>query len=154
MSIVVCWESQVYKTRKAENSDYEFLFELKKAAEYQPIKEVFGWDENIQREIHRKEWQEDKPTIIEIDGVAVGSYLVQFHPEHLYFGRFFLLPHYQGKGIGSQVLGAVIELASQNSLPIKLCYLQGNRVGQLYSRLGFEVTGEDPQFVHMLKPHS
>ncbi|MCG9648944.1 GNAT family N-acetyltransferase [Vibrio brasiliensis] len=144
----------MYKTRKAENSDYEFLFELKKAAEYEPIKAVFGWDETVQREIHHKEFLEQKPTIIEVDGVAVGSYLVQLHPEHLYFGRFFLLPHYQGKGIGSQVLRAVIDVASQNSLPIKLCYLQGNRVGQLYSRLGFEVTGEDPQFVHMLKPHS
>ncbi|EGQ7830893.1 GNAT family N-acetyltransferase, partial [Vibrio parahaemolyticus] len=95
---------------------------------------------------------EEKPTIIEVDGVAVGSYLVQCHSEHLYFGRFFLLPEYQGKGIGSQVLKAVTELAEQKSLPIKLCYLQGNRVGQLYKRFGFEVTGQNEQFVHMLKP--
>ncbi|HBK3331618.1 TPA: GNAT family N-acetyltransferase, partial [Vibrio parahaemolyticus] len=72
--------------------------------------------------------------------------------EYLYFGRFFLLAQYQGKGIGSQVLKDVIEIAAQKSLPIKLCYLQGNRVGQLYKRLGFEVTGQDEQFVHMLKP--
>ncbi|HAS8493030.1 TPA: N-acetyltransferase, partial [Vibrio vulnificus] len=106
----------------------------------------------VQREIHHNEWGEEKPTIIEVDGVAVGSYLVQCHSEHLYFGRFFLLPEYQGKGIGSQVLKAVIELAEQKSLPIKLCYLQGNRVGRLYRRFGFEVTGQDEQFVHMLKP--
>jgi len=142
----------VYETRKAENSDYEFLFELKKSAEFEPIKAVFGWDENVQREIHRSEWNEEQPTIIEVDGLAVGSYLVQYHTEYLYFGRFFLLPQYQGKGIGSQVLKDVIEIAAQKSLPIKLCYLQGNRVGQLYKRLGFEVTGQDEQFVHMLKP--
>jgi|TARA_Y100001960_G_C13922684_1_gene470708 GNAT superfamily N-acetyltransferase len=142
----------VYETRKAENSDYEFLFELKKSAEFEPIKAVFGWDESVQREIHHNEWVEEKPTIIEVDGVAVGSYLVQYHSENLYFGRFFLLPEHQGKGIGSQVLKAVIELAEQKSLPIKLCYLQGNRVGQLYKRFGFEVTGQDEQFVHMLKP--
>ena len=117
----------MYETRKAENSDYEFLFEFKKLAEFEPIKAVFGWDENVQREIHRSEWNEEQPTIIEVDGLAVGSYLVQYHTEYLYFGRFFLLP-------------------------IKLCYLQGNRVGQLYKRLGFEVTGQDEQFVHMLKP--
>ncbi|MCR9473026.1 GNAT family N-acetyltransferase [Vibrio diabolicus] len=142
----------MYETRKAENSDYEFLFELKKSAEFEPIKAVFGWDENVQREIHRSEWNEEQPTIIEVDGLAVGSYLVQYHTESLYFGRFFLLPQYQGKGIGSQVLKDVIEIAAQKSLPIKLCYLQGNRVGQLYKRLGFEVTGQDEQFVHMLKP--
>ncbi len=142
----------MYETRKAENSDYEFLFELKKSAEFEPIKAVFGWDENVQRDIHRDEWNEGKPTIIEVDGFAVGSYLVQFHSEYLYFGRFFLLPQYQGKGIGSQVLKDVIEIASQKSLTIKLCYLQGNRVGQLYKRFGFEVSGQDEQFVHMIKP--
>ncbi|MCS0307812.1 GNAT family N-acetyltransferase [Vibrio diabolicus] len=142
----------MYETRKAKSSDYEFLFELKKSAEFEPIKAVFGWDENVQREIHRNEWEEEKPTIIEVDGVAVGSYLVQLHSEHLYFGRFFLLPKYQGKGIGSQIVKTVIALANRKSLPIKLCYLQGNRVGQLYKRLGFEVIGQDEQFVHMLKP--
>lgn len=142
----------MYEIRKADNSDYEFLFKLKKSAEYEPIKVVFGWDENAQREIHLNEWEEEKPTIIEIDGVAVGSYLVQTHSEYLYFGRFFLLPEYQGKGIGSKVLKTVIELADLKSLPIKLCYLQGNRVGQLYKRLGFSVIGQDEQFVHMLKP--
>ncbi len=143
---------KVFEVREAIDEDYEFLFELKKTAEYEPIKAVFGWDENVQKEIHRNEWNEAKPTIIEIDGDPVGSYLVQAHPEHLYFGRFFLLPHCQGKGIGSQVLKTVIQLANEKSLPIQLCYLQGNRVGQLYKRLGFEVTRQDEQFVHMLKP--
>ncbi|WP_319556388.1 GNAT family N-acetyltransferase [uncultured Vibrio sp.] len=142
----------MFEVREAIDEDYEFLFELKKTAEYEPIKAVFGWDENVQKEIHRNEWNEAKPTIIEIDGDPVGSYLVQAHPEHLYFGRFFLLPHCQGKGIGSQVLKTVIQLANEKSLPIQLCYLQGNRVGQLYKRLGFEVTRQDEQFVHMLKP--
>ncbi|ALM66651.1 Acetyltransferase, GNAT family [Vibrio parahaemolyticus] len=77
---------------------------------------------------------------------------MQAHPEHLYFGRFFLLPSCQGKGIGSQVLKTVIQLANEKSLPIQLCYLQGNRVGQLYKKFGFEVTRQDEQFVHMLKP--
>ncbi|HHX8443443.1 TPA: GNAT family N-acetyltransferase [Vibrio diabolicus] len=142
----------MYKTREADNGDYEFLFELKKSAEFEPIKAVFGWDESVQRDIHRDEWEEEKPTIITIDEVPVGSYLVQFHSEHLYFGRFFLLPEYQGKGIGSDVLKTVIQLADEKLLSIRLCYLQGNRVGQLYKRLGFEVTKQDEQFVHMVKP--
>ncbi|HCE1840212.1 GNAT family N-acetyltransferase [Vibrio parahaemolyticus] len=142
----------MFEVREAIDEDYEFLFELKKAAEYEPVKAVFGWDENVQKEIHRNEWNEAKPTIIEIEGAPVGSYLVQAYPEHLYFGRFFLLPACQGKGIGSQVLKTVIQLANEKSLSIQLCYLQGNRVGQLYKRFGFEVTKQDEQFVHMLKP--
>ncbi|WP_274008796.1 GNAT family N-acetyltransferase [Vibrio parahaemolyticus] len=142
----------MFEVREAIDEDYEFLFELKKAAEYEPVKAVFGWEENVQKEIHRNEWNEAKPTIIEMEGAPVGSYLVQAHSEHLYFGRFFLVPACQGKGIGSQVLKTVIQLANEKSLPIQLCYLQGNRVGQLYERFGFEVTSQDEQFVHMLKP--
>jgi len=54
-----------YSTRSAQSSDYEFLFELKKAAEFEPIKAVFGWDEQIQRDIHAEEWAEERPEIIE-----------------------------------------------------------------------------------------
>ncbi|EJE8540648.1 N-acetyltransferase, partial [Vibrio vulnificus] len=34
-----------YKEREATVDDYEFLFELKKLAEFDAIKSVFGWDE-------------------------------------------------------------------------------------------------------------
>ena len=139
----------MFSTRPAKTDDYEFLFELKKAAEYEPIKSVFGWDEAIQREIHQQEWDEIRPTMIEIDGERVGSYLVQHNEDHLYFGRFFLLPKAQGQGIGSQILQGVIEQSQQQGLPIRLIYLQGNRVGELYQRMGFVITSQDHQFVWM-----
>lgn len=141
----------MFTSRMAQADDFEFLFELKKAAEYLPIKAVFGWDETIQREIHQQEWDEVKPTIIEVNHQRVGSYLVQYHEDHIYFGRFFLLPEMQGKGIGSAILKHVIEEAKQLELPTKLVYLQGNRVGELYARMGFEITSQDHQFVRMTK---
>ncbi|KHA62044.1 acetyltransferase [Vibrio variabilis] len=140
-----------YTTRPANAQDYEFLFELKKAAEYDAIKAVFGWDEQIQRALHHQEWHQAKPTIIEREGRPVGSYLLEHHSDHLYFGRFFLLPEWHGKGIGSQVLNQVITQADQLRLPIKLCYLQGNRVGSLYQRLGFKRVSHNEQFVFMLR---
>ncbi|WP_305816794.1 GNAT family N-acetyltransferase [Photobacterium leiognathi] len=141
----------MFTTRQAKNTDYNFLFDLKKAAEYEPIKAIFGWDETIQQRIHREEWELAKPTIIEINGKPAGSYLVQRHDDHIYFGRFFLLPQYQGQGIGSQILNDVIEQAQSASLPIKLIYIKTNRVEKLYLRFGFEVTHQDDQFVHMIK---
>ncbi|CAH7035331.1 hypothetical protein VCHA54P500_70078 [Vibrio chagasii] len=62
-----------HSTRPAQSSDYEFLFELKKAAEFEPIKAVFGWDEQVQRDIHAEEWEEERPEIIEYQGKAIGS---------------------------------------------------------------------------------
>lgn len=140
-----------YTTRPANQADFDFLYQLKKAAEFDAIKAVFGWDESIQKQIHQEEWQQDQPTIIELDGKAVGSYLIQHHSDHLYFGRFFLLPEFHGQGIGSQVMRALVQQAEQLNLPIKLCYLQGNRVGSLYQRFGFSIASQDTQFIHMIR---
>ena len=93
-----------FSTRLAQNSDFDFLFELKKAAEFELIKSVFGWDEEFQRKMHKNEWNEARPSIVEISEEAVGSYLLQDKGDHFYFCRFFLLPAFHGKGIGSQIL--------------------------------------------------
>ncbi|EGQ9294202.1 N-acetyltransferase, partial [Vibrio vulnificus] len=77
-----------YKEREATVDDYEFLFELKKLAEFDAIKSVFGWDESLQWKLHLAEWNEAKPAIIEISGKRAGSYLLQNKGDSLYFGRF------------------------------------------------------------------
>tara|TARA_Y100001956_G_C4127842_1_gene191320 strand:- start:2371 stop:2817 length:447 start_codon:yes stop_codon:yes gene_type:complete len=138
-----------YSTRPAKERDFDFLYQLKKAAEHDAIKAVFGWDEKVQREIHQQEWQQAKPTIIEVEGQPVGSFLVEQHNDHLYFGRFFLLPELHGEGVGSQVLNQLITDAQKLNLPIKLCYLQGNRVGSLYERFGFKRISHNQQFIFM-----
>ncbi|KXI23773.1 acetyltransferase [Photobacterium sanguinicancri] len=141
--------SRQFTVRPAVEDDYEFLFDLKKQSEFEPIKAVFGWDESIQRKIHAEEWLEERPLIIESNGKAIGSYLVQHQGDKLYFCRFFILPSYQGFGIGSQILDMAIRQAQQQQLPLTLSYLQSNRVGTLYQRMGFVQTGEDKHFVYM-----
>lgn len=138
-------------TRLANKQDFLFLFELKKAAEYDAVKAVFGWDEQLQMKIHQQEWQQARPVIILENGQAVGSYLFQDNVDHFYFGRFFLLPKAQGKGIGSAILRAVIIQAELKQKPLKLTHLQGNRVHSLYQRFGFTITAQDEHFVYMQK---
>ncbi|MGF1690676.1 GNAT family N-acetyltransferase [Photobacterium kagoshimensis] len=142
-----------FTVRTAYDDDYEFLFELKKQTEFEPIKNVFGWDETVQRRIHAEEWLEERPLIIESNGKAIGSYLVQDQGDKLYFCRFFILPSHQGLGIGSQILNLAIKQAQHQQLPLTLSYLQSNRVGALYQRMGFVQTGEDKQFVYMCYQH-
>ena len=138
-----------FSTRLAQNSDFEFLFELKKEAEFELIKSVFGWDEKFQRGMHENECNQARPKVVEISGKAVGSYLLEDKGDHFYFCRFFLLPAFHGKGIGSQILNQCLVFTDKQQKPVKLCYLQGSRVGRLYRRFGFEVVAEDAQFVYM-----
>ncbi len=136
-----------YLEREASNNDFDFLFELKKEAEYEAVLHVFGWDETFQRQLHEQEWKKAKPTVIESCGKKVGSYLFQPTEDGFYFGRFFLLQEFQGQGIGSSILKSCIAKAGQET--IFLCYLHGNHVHSLYERHGFEVTCKDEHFVYM-----
>lgn len=135
--------------RLATEQDYDFAFNLKKSAEYGPIKAIFGWDEALQQQMHAEEWAAGKPMLICIDGIAVGSFKIEVNTDHINFCRFFLLLKHQGKGIGSKVLNQLITLAEEKQLPCKLSHLQGNRVGELYSRFGFAIDNSDGQFVYM-----
>ncbi|MDA0119184.1 GNAT family N-acetyltransferase [Vibrio sp. T11.5] len=135
--------------RPATPGDFDFLFSLKKNAEYDAIKAVFGWNEQVQQRIHLEEWQEDQPSIVTVNGQPIGSFLLQDKGEHFYFCRFFLLTQYHGKGMGSKILQYCIELADAKRKSIQLCYLQGNQVGRLYQRFGFHITGEDNAFIYM-----
>ncbi|MBA5762968.1 GNAT family N-acetyltransferase [Vibrio sp. 404] len=141
--------SNLFTTRPAVEADYEFLFELKKAAEKGPIEQVFGWNEAIQKQIHQQEWDEGRPTILLVENQPIGSYLIQVRSKDLHFARFFILPEFQGNGIGSAILQQVITQSESLALPVTLSYLQGNRVGELYQRHGFIITSETKQFVYM-----
>ena len=80
-----------YSTRPAQSSDYEFLFELKKAAEFEPIKVVFGWDEQVQRDIHADEWAEERPEMIEYQNKAISSVLLQDKGKYVFFCQWLKL---------------------------------------------------------------
>ncbi|WP_371826052.1 GNAT family N-acetyltransferase [Photobacterium sp. GJ3] len=141
-----------------------FVFKLKKAAEREAVTQIFGWDETLQYQLHLSEWQDCKPLLILMDGTPIGSVLLEMiAPEchsnteqdsrdlpQSYFSRFFLFPQWQGRGIGSAVLGAVIAWSDTDQRPCRLMYLQGNPVGTLYRRFGFEMVAEDSQFVTMV----
>nr|WP_319542592.1 GNAT family N-acetyltransferase [uncultured Pseudodesulfovibrio sp.] len=142
----------MFEIRPATEHDFAFLYQLRELALRKAVEAVFGWDEKIQKKICLQEWEEAQPDLIEINSKRVGSYLVQHNSDHIYFGRFYLLPELQGQGLGSLILHDILALAEHRGLPIKLCYLQGNRVSSLYARLGFKVLSEDANFVHMMRP--
>ncbi|GMQ46559.1 GNAT family N-acetyltransferase [Vibrio sp. 10N] len=136
-----------YRLRPATEQDFDFVFQLKKQTEYDAIKRVFGWDESLQLRLHQQEWSQAKPTIVDIDNKPIGSYLLERRSDHYYFGRFFILPEFQGMGLGSTIMRLCIGQAGP--LPINLAVLRGNRAVQLYSRYSFSIIEEDAHFVYM-----
>ena len=139
-----------YHTRPATDTDYQFAYEVKIAAEVDAITAVFGWDEELQMELHRHEWNSGKPTIICLDDKPIGTYHLKEKQDCWFFSRFFIDPRCQNQGIGSTILQQVIDVANQSNKPCKLCHLTENRVHELYRRFGFSIYQQDSQFVHMI----
>lgn len=135
--------------RPATDADDEFVFELRKATENDWVTQNFGWDEALQRALHRQEWKSGLPTLICADDQPIGTYMLHDKNGTLYFSRFFILPAYQNQGIGSDVLRAITELLDRTKQPCRLCYLQDNRVAHLYQRFGFQVVRKEAPFVYM-----
>jgi GNAT superfamily N-acetyltransferase len=135
--------------RLALPSDFDFAFEAKRSALGPRITHRWGWDEAFQLAHHRARWQERPWSIILLGGVPVGTVVIDQQAEHIQFGEFYLLPAYQGRGIGSQLLRSVITQSELAGLPIALEYLQWNPVGSLYKRHGFVVTHENDKHYFM-----
>lgn len=123
----------------ATEDDYEFSYQVKKAAEGDLIREVFGWDEVFQRTFHLNDWTQNRPSIIQYDGKSIGTILVTEGDGRLEVGRFFILPEHQNKGIGSFLLRRLLQKADESGMVVELAFLKGNRAESLYTRNGFQL---------------
>ena len=127
------------KISQATEDDYEFSYQVKKAAEGELIRQVFGWDEAFQRAFHRKEWTERRPSIIKYDGMPIGTLAAIEGDGRLELGQFFISPEYQNKGIGSFLLQRILQKADEGGKIVQLAFLKGNRAESLYTRNGFQL---------------
>ena len=138
--------------RKAHASDSEFVFNVKKAAFREYVEQVWGWDDKYQRERHNREFASHDLHIIQFCGTDVGFLIMSRTSDTLKVNQIYILPEYQGKGIGSACLTRIIDDASREQKSVALKVLKVNTRGiALYQRLGFTIVGEDSIYFQMEK---
>jgi ribosomal protein S18 acetylase RimI-like enzyme len=115
---------------------------VKKAALRAYVEPVWGWDEIVQVEFHRKDWDERRPEIIRLLERDIGTIEVLRSGEDIHLGEFYLFPEFQKQGIGSHLLSQLAEESDSKCVPVRLEVIKINPVKSLYLRFGFEVTGE------------
>jgi ribosomal protein S18 acetylase RimI-like enzyme len=123
--------------RRAVAADSEFCYQLHKAAMGDYVTAIWGWDEQVQRGSHDRAFNPGRWQIITADGEDVGMLDVEHRPSEIYLARIEILPDCQGRGIGTQLVGALIREAAQNGQELVLEVLTVNhRAQSLYQRLG------------------
>lgn len=128
--------------RAARDEDRAFAYEVKKAALRAYVEPVWGWDENVQIEFHRRDWELRRPEIIQHRNRDIGTVEIWRRAHDIHLGEFYLLPAMQRQGIGTHLMRLLTIEADNKVVPIRLEVLRNNPVQSLYRRFGFYVSDE------------
>ena len=140
--------------------DQELLFAIYAGTRKDEVA-AFGWSAEQQEAFLRMQcnarsrWYEmaypgADHQVICLDGQPIGRILVLRPPDHMRLVDIALLPEYQGRGIGSELLRELAAQADKAGVPLRLRVEKTNPgARRLYERLGFVQTGEDEINCHM-----
>jgi ribosomal protein S18 acetylase RimI-like enzyme len=125
--------------RPVTQDDSTFVYETKRDALGLYVKYVWGWDEVYQQQYHKQQFQPEKMSVIKVDGRDVGYLTVGREKDHIMLESIHILPDYQNKGIGTEIIRRLIEEACTCSKPLRLAVLKVNPAVHLYQRLGMVI---------------
>jgi GNAT superfamily N-acetyltransferase len=132
----------------------EFVYQVKKNAYKKYVEEIWGpWNEKVQRGLYEKfiHQVQGDAWIIQLNGKDIGFFNGETLEDGSYeIGNICIIPEYQGKGIGTQVLKDIMRLHQNQTLHIQ--YFKQNPVGKLYEKLGFALDYEKDYHYVMIKP--
>ena len=125
----------------AIEQDRAFFIHVHHTAYRDTIEEMFGWDEERQDELANLPFDEGGINIVWNRDNRIGVVGWEEREDHLWLKELFLLPEYQGQGIGSQIVKDTITKSRSLAKDVRLRTLKANtRAKELYERHGFVVT--------------
>lgn len=129
--------------RPACEEDKTFLFATYKNTMREYIEWAWGWSDDFQRAGFWHHHPIDKFHVIQLRGYDVGGIYVDEAESCNILRMIFLLPEFQGQGIGKLMIAAEIARARDCGKYLALKVIKVNPAKRLYERLGFMVTQED-----------
>jgi ribosomal protein S18 acetylase RimI-like enzyme len=140
---------QTIAFRSAAPQDYDFAWRLYAATIREITESLIGWDESKQSASFANQWRLDEVRIIVADGEDIGWLQTALIRDTVFLKQLYIDPSRQGMGIGTRVLGIIIEKASKKYMPVALAVMKNNPAQRLYSRLGFEIIHADQHKFYM-----
>jgi GNAT superfamily N-acetyltransferase len=141
-----------FRLMRQTEEELALSFEVKRAAMGPHVTIRWGWDEQLQYDMHRAHFSAKPFFEISRAGDFIGTVSFQILSDHIRFGEFYQLPNSQRNGTGTAILRHCLGLADSLKLPVRLEYLQWNPVGSLYRRHGFEETNRSEIHIFMERP--
>ncbi|MDT0266672.1 GNAT family N-acetyltransferase [Streptomyces sp. DSM 44915] len=140
-----------WRWRAARAADVEPLAELRAVVLRPDLERLGRYDEHRVRQRLRDSFAPRHSHVVLVDGELAGCLTVRPVADGWLLEHFYLVPHRQGRGLGSAVLGAVLSAADAAGVPVRLTVLRGSAAGRLYERHGFRLVAEDPVDLHLAR---
>ena len=124
----------------ANEEDLEFGRRVHHAAYREMVTKQYGaWDEAVQDGFFERTWARHAHNIITADdGTRCGYCAIECTEEAVILREIALLPEWQGRGIGSQLITSLVEEAAGRGVVARLNVMKTNEAAKrLYLRLGF-----------------
>jgi ribosomal protein S18 acetylase RimI-like enzyme len=132
-----------WRLRAAQEADRAFVFRVIRATMREYIHRTWGWDDGWQREHFAAVFDPRGLCIVVVDGHDAGVLEVYRNPDALYLANIQIVPEFQGRGVGTDIIRGLMERARTLGLPMTLQVLKVNDAARrLYERLGFAVMAE------------
>jgi len=139
--------------RPVTESDRDFLFVLYASTRATELAMV-PWNENQKRVFLESQfaaqsrgYQESHPDasheILLHDGVDAGRLYLAREPQRIHILDITIAPWFRNAGIGTHVMGELIQEADGARLPLSIYVENFNRSRSLFGRLGFEKASEE-----------
>ena len=136
--------------RSVTEDDTAFARNVHREAYHDVIVRQFGsWDDALQSTFFDTSWAEPGFQIISYGDSPCGYYRSETLPTEIKAHELVLLPAFQGKGIGTELLRNLQKQAVVADLPIHLQVLKQNEAAELYARLGFSPIDETDTHINM-----
>ena len=134
-------ELQSITLRDANQSDMPFLVELRRLSMARVVTNQLQWIEAAQKE--RVLVHFESARIICSDGRDIGLLKVVYGPNLVHLCQIQLLPEFQGKGIGTMLIGKLQQEVESFGVSISLSVFRSNPALNLYTRKGFCICADD-----------
>ena len=146
--------SQYQVSHAIEKDAYEIYYILSKAREKLERKGIKQWSEGWDIEEIIKKCNQSKFYVMKDKNRIIGCYVLdpdydspwfkQLKTDSIYLSTICLLPEYQGKGIGKELIQTAIS-SSQNKTIYLDCWNGNDKLKEIYKQNGFEYVEDVPE---------
>jgi GNAT superfamily N-acetyltransferase len=124
-------------------ADFEPLLALRIDVMREHLERVFRYEPGRARRFFREAFDEPGMRLVLVDGERMGCVGFRRGESEIKIDSFYLDRRLHNRGLGSQILEALLAEADVLGLPVRLEVLHGSSARRFYERHGFVQVGED-----------